>query len=85
MVEDRLSICAIIAVRNELRYLRRLLPLLAVQEVEVAMIDNESTDGSRELYADFMGKPIISFRSRTPIIPTRTITPTFCATIFLSP
>ena len=63
MVEDRLSICAVIAVRNELRYLRRLLPLLAAQAVEVAMIDNESTDGSRELYADFMGKPIISIET----------------------
>lgn len=53
-----LSICAIIAVRNECQYLKILLPLLAEQHIDVIIVDNESTDGSRELYSDFMNKPI---------------------------
>jgi hypothetical protein len=60
LVEKRLSICAIIAARNEFQYLKVLLPLLAEQEIDVAIIDNESTDRSRELYSDFMGEPIIA-------------------------
>jgi hypothetical protein len=54
-----LSICAIIAARNELHYLNILLPLLAEQRIDVAIIDNESTDGSSDLYAGYLGKPII--------------------------
>ena len=60
LVKSRLSICSIIAVRNEFQYLNILLPLLAEQRIDVAIIDNESTDGSHELYSDFMGKPIIA-------------------------
>lgn len=55
-----LGICAIIAVRNEVRYLKVLLPLLARQGIDVAIIDNDSTDGSRDLYSGFTGNPIIS-------------------------
>ena len=58
--KQRLSICAIIAVRNECQYLKILLPLLAEQQIDVIIVDNESTDGSRELYSDFMIKPIIA-------------------------
>jgi hypothetical protein len=56
---EKLNICAIIAVRNEVRYLKVLLPYLAEQDIDVAIIDNESTDSSHELYSEFMGNPII--------------------------
>jgi hypothetical protein len=59
----RLSICAVIAVRNEFPYLRLLLPLLAKQGIEVAIIDNQSTDGSQRLYADYWGSPVILVES----------------------
>ncbi len=59
-MKKHLSICAIIAARNEFRYLKFLLPLLAEQQIDVVIIDNESTDRSCELYSDFMGKPIIA-------------------------
>ncbi|NND31575.1 MAG: glycosyltransferase [Saprospiraceae bacterium] len=55
----RLSICAIIAVRNEADYLKILLPRLAAQDIEVIIIDNESTDASSEIYDDFLCNPII--------------------------
>ena len=55
-----LSICAVIAVRNEARYLRVLLPLLAHQGIDVAIIDNDSTDDSSDIYADRSNNSIIS-------------------------
>jgi hypothetical protein len=55
-----LSICAVIAVRNEIHYLPVLLPVLAAQGIEVAILDHGSTDGSHELYSTFWGNPIIS-------------------------
>ncbi|SMF97774.1 Glycosyltransferase involved in cell wall bisynthesis [Methylomagnum ishizawai] len=55
-----LSICAVLAVRNELPYLRVLLPFLAAQGIEVAILDNGSTDGSQALYAAYAGDPVIS-------------------------
>jgi len=58
----RLTICAIIAARNEAQYLRVLLPILASQGIDVAIIDNESTDGSQELYSQF-AQNIISVTS----------------------
>jgi len=61
--KDTLSICALIAVRNEFQYLRILLPLLAGQKIDVVIIDNESTDKSRELYSALMGKPILAVES----------------------
>lgn len=54
-----LRICAILAVRNEVQYLRVLLPLLAGQRIDVVIVDNESGDGSRELFSRFMGEPIL--------------------------
>jgi glycosyltransferase involved in cell wall biosynthesis len=54
-----LSICAIIAARNEAQYLRVLLPFLASQGIDVVIIDNESTDSSRELYSEYRGNPVI--------------------------
>lgn len=53
------SICAVVAARNDLQYLRVLLPLLASQDIDVAILDNESTDESHELYSTMRGKPII--------------------------
>lgn len=57
--KKQLNICAIIAVRNEFQYLRILLPMLAKQNIDVVIIDNESTDRSHELYSELMGKPVI--------------------------
>jgi glycosyltransferase involved in cell wall biosynthesis len=53
------SICAVITARNEAQYLRILLPLLASQGIDAVIIDNESTDGSNELYSEFRGNPLI--------------------------
>jgi glycosyltransferase involved in cell wall biosynthesis len=50
----------VIAVRNEAQYLRILLPLLASQEIDVVIIDNDSTDGSKDLFSSYMGEPILS-------------------------
>lgn len=58
-----LSICAVIAVRNEAQYLPTLLPILAGQGIEVAILDHESTDGSRELYTKFWGNPVVLIES----------------------
>jgi glycosyltransferase involved in cell wall biosynthesis len=54
------SICAIVAVRNELPYLSVLLPKLAEDGIDVVILDNESTDGSHQLYDEFAGKSIVS-------------------------
>jgi glycosyltransferase involved in cell wall biosynthesis len=54
-----LSICAVIAARNEEPYLRVLLPILAKQSIDVVILDNESTDGSAALYSRHKGSPII--------------------------
>lgn len=61
--EYMISICAILGVRNESRYLSILLPLLAKQGIDVAILDHESTDGSRDLYSQYKGAPIISVNS----------------------
>lgn len=54
-----LSICALIAVRNEAHYLRVLLPRLAAQQIQVVIIDNESNDGSHLVYQLYKDNPII--------------------------
>ena len=58
-IRRKLSICAIIATRNEAHYLKVLLPILGEQKIDVAIVDNGSTDESYELYSNYMGKPII--------------------------
>jgi hypothetical protein len=58
-----ISICAVLGLRNEAHYLPILLPILANQGIEVAVIDHESTDGSRDLYSAYLGNPIISVES----------------------
>lgn len=54
-----LSICAVITARNEAHYLPILLPMLADQGIEVAMIDHGSTDESHDLYSAYFDNPII--------------------------
>lgn len=53
------ALCAIIAVRNEAPYLRTLLEYLRDQSVDVVVLDNGSTDGSRELASRYAGAPVI--------------------------
>jgi len=55
-----LSICAIIAVRNEADYLQYLLPRLAAQEIDVALIDNASSDATPALLEAYHRVPIVS-------------------------
>lgn len=61
--DKQLSICAVIAARNDKQYLRILFPLLAEQDIDVVILDNESTDDSNNLYSMYMGKPIISVQN----------------------
>lgn len=48
---SRVEILAIICARNELPYLRHVLPYLADEKIEVALIDNGSIDGTSEVVA----------------------------------
>jgi len=57
--QPTLSICALLAVRNEAHYLRHLLPRLAGESIDVVLIDNGSNDDSAALYARHMGNPIL--------------------------
>jgi len=57
---QRLTICVVIAARNEKPYLQFILPLLAQQAIDVAIIDHESTDGSHDLYKQLQYKPVIA-------------------------
>jgi glycosyltransferase involved in cell wall biosynthesis len=57
-----LSICAVMAVRNEAPYLRVLLPLLASQQIEVAILDNGSNDESREICLSHWNDPVIMIK-----------------------
>lgn len=59
-MKERVSICAVIAVRNEFSYLRVLLPLLAEQNIDVVIIDNDSSDNSHDLYSLHKNNPIIA-------------------------
>lgn len=47
-----MNILAIVCARNELTYLRHVLPYLAGQRIDVVLIDNASTDGTVEAVAD---------------------------------
>jgi hypothetical protein len=57
-ISHAFNLC-IIAVRNEAPYLRVLLPILASQRIDVAIIDNESTDDSPLLFSEYTRDPII--------------------------
>lgn len=56
----RVSICAVIAVRNEYAYLSILLPVLAEQNIDVVIIDNDSTDSSDNLYQNHIDNSVIA-------------------------
>ena len=60
MTPTTLTICAIIAVRDEYQYLKILLPELARQAIDVAIVDNDSTDDSHQLYRQYRHHPVIS-------------------------
>ena len=46
-----MKILAIICVRNEAQYLEVLVPYLAAEGVEIALIDNDSSDGTLDLFS----------------------------------
>lgn len=48
-----------IAVRNEFDYLKILLPKLAVQKIDVIVLDNQSSDRCQCLYKEFFNHPVI--------------------------
>ncbi len=54
-----LSICAVIAVRNEAPYLEYLLPRLAAQGIDVAVLDHGSEDATRNLLERHRDDPVI--------------------------
>ncbi len=56
-------VVAIIAARNEEIYMERVLCHLIEQGVEVYVIDNESTDSTREIVSSFLGKGVIHMES----------------------
>lgn len=55
-----IGICAILTVRNEANYLARLLPGLQSQQIDVAVIDHESDDGTPDVLDRYRGSPVIS-------------------------
>lgn len=63
IMNKKLSIAAIITARNEYQYLRLLLPRLANQEIDVILVDNESTDSSWDLYRQYSKVPIIKLET----------------------
>lgn len=58
--KNKVTICAVLAVRNEYHYLKVLLPHLAKQNIDVVIIDHESNDESHKLYTKYKNKPITS-------------------------
>ena len=66
MKNNPISICAVIAAKNEFYYLKILLPILQSQNIDVVIIDNGSTDESWDLYKKHEGSPIISVENLKP-------------------
>lgn len=62
-VRSKLRIVALLTVRNEALYLDRCLKHLQGQGVETCVIDNESTDDSRKIAEQFLGRGV--FRIET--------------------
>lgn len=54
-----MRVVALLTVRNEARYMRRCLQHLRAQGVDVCVIDNDSTDDTREIAEQFMGDGVI--------------------------
>ena len=46
-----MNITAMLCARNELPYLRHVLPYLAQENIEVVLVDNESSDGTLDEFA----------------------------------
>ncbi|MEM1412070.1 MAG: glycosyltransferase family 2 protein [Pseudomonadota bacterium] len=60
LVQPRPVRCvALILVRNEVVHLRRLLPALIDQGIDVVVIDNDSSDGAHELYETYQGRGLL--------------------------
>lgn len=57
------TICAIVCIRNESKYLTGLISHLKAQGIDIVFIDNESTDGSREIIEKHIGSGVISLRN----------------------
>jgi glycosyltransferase involved in cell wall biosynthesis len=58
LVQD-ISICAIITVRNEADYLTYLLPRLASERIDAAVIDHQSSDDTLDIVQRHRGSPVI--------------------------
>jgi len=55
----RPTVCAIVCIRNEVHYLPALLSHLGREGLDIAVIDNGSTDGSREFLESKLGQGIL--------------------------
>jgi len=55
----KISICALIAIRNEAPYLEVLLSSFAAQKIDVVIFDNGSSDETPEILRKYAGSPII--------------------------
>ncbi|MGJ8561441.1 MAG: glycosyltransferase [Litorimonas sp.] len=54
------SVCAIIAVRNERIHMNRVISQFVTQGIDVVIIDNGSTDGSRQIAESYLGKGVLA-------------------------
>jgi glycosyltransferase involved in cell wall biosynthesis len=59
-----MRVVAIIAVRNESRYIERCCRHLVEQGIEFAVIDNDSTDDTREIVGRFAGHGLVHLETR---------------------
>lgn len=57
-------IVALLAVRNEALYMERCLEHLFLQGIETCVIDNESTDDSRKIAEQFIGRGVIRIETQ---------------------
>ncbi|MFC1664144.1 glycosyltransferase family 2 protein [Pseudomonadota bacterium] len=55
-------VVAILAVRNEIVYIRRCIQHLIEQGIKVAVIDNESTDGTPDICSEFSPEDVIEMQ-----------------------
>jgi glycosyltransferase involved in cell wall biosynthesis len=55
-----ISCAAVICVRNEAAHVRRAIGDFIGQGIEVAVIDHGSTDGTREICAEFLGRGLVA-------------------------